>query len=133
MNIRNNLRPVENVFQKSNEIKNHLENNYQELLNHYSPVYSLRKCENSDKSNQFYLEIMFTELQSRKFIEKPLPLRQQEQQQQQQRQQQPFPNLEYFMERNFVRRGHLSRSEYFEKLVHLLNFYSYTEENKSYN
>ena len=137
MNIRNNLRPVENVFQKSNEIKNHLENNYQELLNHYSPVYSLRKCENSEKSNQFYLQIIFTELQSRKFIEKPLPLRQQEQEQQQQQQLQQglvFPNcLEDFIRRNFKRNGPTPQSAYFEKVVHLLNFfYSYTRENKSY-
>ena len=75
------------------------------------------------KINQFCLQIIFTELQSRKFIEKPLPLRQQEQQQQQQLQQGlVFPNCLNFIRRNLKKMDLHRNPHILKKVVHLLNF-----------
>ena len=135
MNIKNNLTPVTNIFEKSNEIKTHLEENYRALLNDYLPIYNLKKCKNSNNSDEFYLQIVFTELQSRKFIPKHLPTEPQRHLKQDDEpilRPHPYLTLNGFIDRNFRRDGNIPRSTYFEKAVKLLNFfYTYSTEDKN--
>lgn len=135
MNIKNNLTPVTNIFEKSNEIKTHLEENYRALLNDYLPIYNLKKCKNSNNSDEFYLQIVFTELQSRKFIPKHLPTEPQrhlEAHLEPILRTHPYLKLNGFIERNFRRDGNIPMSTYFEKAVKLVNFfYTYSTQDKN--